>query len=89
MGTITDLSFIGPYSLSLIHICLISHGSGFVFREPGDAEIRHLNGAVLQKHDILRLYIPVDNPFFMGVLKRRLSHQTRAGGVWPPGTYVD
>ena len=50
---------------------LICHGSGFVFREPGDAEIRHLNGAVLQKHDILRLYIPVDNPFFMGVLKRR------------------
>ena len=35
-----------------------------------NAEIGDLYHAVLEQHDILRFYVPVDYPFIMGVVKR-------------------
>ena len=54
----------------------IRHGLGLALQETGNAKISHLNGSVLQKHDVLRLNIPVDDPLFMGALQ---CHQDLAG----------
>ncbi len=36
----------------------------------GNTEVRHFNGSVRKKHNVLGLYIPVNNALVVGVLKR-------------------
>ena len=48
---------------------LVGHGLRFCLREACDTEIRHLNGAVFQQHDVLRLDVSVNDALFVGVLQ--------------------
>ena len=47
--------------------CLVSHSQRFGFRYFCDAEIRNLDKASLKKHNVLWLYVPVNNAFHMSV----------------------
>ena len=57
---------------------LVRHGLGLALEESGYAKIGHLNGAVLQQHDVLGLDVPMDNSLFVSALQR---HQNLGGKV--------
>ena len=46
------------------------HGAGLATGEPGDTEVRDLDGPVFQQHDVLGLDVPVDDALVVGMLKR-------------------
>ena len=48
---------------------LIGHGAGRLVREARDAEVGHLDGAVLKQHDVLRLDVAVDDAALVRVLQ--------------------
>ena len=50
---------------------LIGHRLVLAAGKAGDAEVHHLDGAVRQQHDVLRLDVPVHDALLMGVLQRR------------------
>ena len=49
---------------------LVGHGLGLGLREARDAEVHHLDAAVLQQHDVLRLDVAVDDAALVRVLQR-------------------
>lgn len=55
----------------------------FIAGEPGDAEVGHLDGAVGQQHDILRLDVPMDDPLVVSVLKRPQNLHGEMNGFLP------
>jgi len=50
--------------------CFVRNGRHLAAGKTGDAEIHHLDGAVLQKHNILGLNVPMDNSLVVGMLQR-------------------
>ncbi len=48
---------------------LIGHGARRLVGEARNAEVRHLDGAVLQEHDVLRLDVAVNDAALVGVLQ--------------------
>ena len=49
---------------------LIGHRNGFCIGQLGNAEVHHLNQAVLQKHNVLRLDVAVNDALGMSVFQR-------------------
>ena len=60
-----------------------SHGSCVAARKPRNAEVADFNRAVLQKHDILRLNVAVDNAFIVRVLQRFQNLGDKVYGLFP------
>ena len=57
---------------------LVGHGLGLALEEAGNAEVGHLDGAVLQEHDVLGLDVPVDDALLVGALQ---GHEDLGGEV--------
>ena len=57
---------------------LVGHGLGLALEEAGNAEVGHLDGAVLQEHDVLGLDVPVDDALLVGTLQ---GHEDLGGEV--------
>ena len=71
IGLIVDITAARLLRRDIVHRAdgLVGHGLRFCLREACDAEIRHLNGAVLEQHDVLRLDVSVNDALFVGVLQ--------------------
>ena len=57
---------------------LVGHGLGLALEEAGNAEVGHLDGAVLQEHNVLGLDVPVDDALLVGALQ---GHEDLGGEV--------
>lgn len=47
----------------------LCHSAGVAAAESRNAEVGHLDGAVLQQHNVLRLDVPVHDALVMGMLQ--------------------
>ncbi len=62
---------------------LVGHGPRFVAGEARNAEIRDLDGAVLQQHDVLRLDVAVDDALAVGMLQGAQNLDGEVDGFLP------
>ena len=61
----------------------IGHRSCFASAEPGDAEIRNLDGSVFEKHYVLRLNVAMNYALVVGVLKRTENLRCKMHSLLP------
>ena len=68
--------------------CFVRNCRHLAARKTGDAEIHHLNSAVLQKHNVLGLNVPMDDPFVVGVLQRTQDLYSKMHRFFPADNFL-